>query len=339
MKTLHKIILVTLLAAAFQTSQAATTFFTEDFAHGSTLNAAPVDPTGTSTSYEMASSKSWSPAPSLTGADLKFGIASTSSGSVEVQALFANSPVALVVEGDYVEMTITFTNSGGLLTGAGALGFGLYSSGHVFPVSGGLNGTAVMANTANATGGAQTWAGYVGQLGFSGSNSRIMTRPAQTGGDNRNQDLVTSGSGSSSYVGSSTVGSASSAPSLTLTNGQVYTEDLIISLSSSNTLYITNTLYSGSTATGTPLSQFGAEATGTPLTSAFDALAIGWRETGSQATLMDISSIVVTGKSTPVTTPPSIDVQPSPVSVPTGGSGAFNVAATGFGVTYQWHLE
>jgi len=52
---------------------------------------------------------------------------------------------------------------------------------------------------------------------------------------------------------------------------------------------------------------------------------------------MDISSIVVSGKSTPVTTPPSIDVQPSPVSVPVGGSASFNVVATGFGVTYQWH--
>jgi autotransporter-associated beta strand protein len=333
-----KLIPVALLASVLQTSQAAT-FFTEDFAHGSTLNQPPVNPTATSTSYELVSSKSWNPAPSLISADLKFGIASTTSGSIEVEALFTNSPIALVVEGDFVEMTITFTNTGGLLTGAGALGFGLYNSGHVFPVSGGLNATAVNSQTANATGGAQNWGGYVGQLGFSGSNSRIMTRAAQTGGDNRNQDLVTSGSGSSSYgnPGAATVGSASSAPSLTLTAGQVYTEDLIITLSSSNTLYITNTFYSGPTATGTPLSQFGAEATGTLLASQFDALAVGWRETGSQATTIDISSISVRGQSTPVTTPPSIDVQPSPVSVAPGASADFNVVASGFGVTYQWH--
>jgi autotransporter-associated beta strand protein len=320
-------------------SEAATTFFTDDFAHGSTLNQPPVAPTSTSASYQVVSSKSWSPTPLLISGDLNFGIASTTSGSIEVQALFTNSPIALVVEGDYVEMTITFTDTSGLLTGAGALGFGLYSSGGVFPVSGGMNSTAVNSQTANATGGVQNWAGYVAQLGFSGSNSRIMTRPAQTGTDNRNQDLVTSGSGSSSYgnLSAATVGSASSAPSLTLTNGQVYTEDLIISISSSNTLYITNTLYAGATATGTPLSQFGAEATGTLLASQFDGLAIGWRETGSQATTMDIASIAVTGKSTPVTTPPSIDVQPSPVSVAPGASAAFTVQATGFGVKYQWH--
>jgi autotransporter-associated beta strand protein len=337
MKNSLILLLVALTLAALQTSQAATTFFTEDFAHGSTLNQPPVSPTATSTSYEVVSSKSWSPAPSLNSGDLKFGIASTSSGSIEVQALFTNSPIALVVEGDYVEMTITFTNTAGLLTGAGALGFGLYSSGQVFPVSGGLNATAVNSQTANATGGAQNWAGYVGQIAFSGTASRIMTRPAQTGTDNRNQDLVTSGSGSSSYVGAATVGTASNGYSLTLTAGQVYTEDLMIMLSSSNTLYITNTFYAGPTATGNPLSQFGAEATGTLLASQFDALAIGWRETGSAATTMDVSSIRIVGQSTPVTTPPSIDVQPLPVSVAPGASAAFTVQATGFGVRYQWH--
>jgi autotransporter-associated beta strand protein len=164
-----------------------------------------------------------------------------------------------------------------------------------------------------------------------------MTRPVQTGTDNRNQDLVTSGSGSFSYVGSTTVGSTST-NSLALTAGQVYTEDLTISLSSSNTLYITNRLFAGSSAVGTPLSQFGAEATGTLLASGFDSFAIGWRETaGGQATTLDISSINITGQSTPVTTPPSIDVQPSPVSVAPGASAAFNVVATGFGVRYQWH--
>src|SRR5882762_4519880 len=169
------VVILVALFVALQTSQAATTFFTDDFAHGSTLNQPQVAPTLNSASYEVMSSKNWSPAPSLTSGDLKFGIAATTSGSIEIQAIFTNSPIALVVEGDYVEMTITFTNTAGLLTGAGALGFGLYSSGQAFPVSGGLNATAVMAQTANATGGAQNWAGYVGQLAFSGSNSRIMT--------------------------------------------------------------------------------------------------------------------------------------------------------------------
>jgi hypothetical protein len=153
MKNSLTLIFLACLIGAPQVSKAAT-FFTEDFAHGSTLNQPPVNPTATSTSYELASSKSWSPAPALTSGDLKFGIASTTSGSIEAEALFTNSPIALVVEGDYVEMTITFTNTGGLLTGAGALGFGLYSSGHAFPVSGGLNATAVSSQTANATGGA-----------------------------------------------------------------------------------------------------------------------------------------------------------------------------------------
>src|SRR3954466_11726691 len=95
-------LILALLAEAPFLTQAATTFFTEDFAHGSTLNQPPVNPTATSASYELVSSKNWTPTPTLTSGDLKFGIASTTSGSIEVEALFANSPIALVVEGDYV---------------------------------------------------------------------------------------------------------------------------------------------------------------------------------------------------------------------------------------------
>lgn len=335
-KTLTTSVVLALVAATPLVS-VADLFFSDDFST-STLNQVPAAPTATSTSYENISSKSRVPTPTISTGDLKFGIAATTSGSIEVQALFATGPKVLVVPGDYIEMTLTFTNTAGVLTGSGAMGFGLYNSGQVFPLAGGLNGTATTGTTTN--GGAQMWQGYVGQLGYSGSNSRIMTRPAQgTVTTANNQDLVTSGSGSSSYTGQSTVGSASSAPSVTLVAGQTYTENLKITLTDVNTLAITNSLYAGVGTGGTMLSQFGGVASGgTFITAGFDALAIGWRQTqGSIPTTIDISSIQVSGQVTPVTAPPDIVTQPSAVSVPAGAACNFSVAASGYSMTYQWH--
>ena len=274
-----------------------TNVFSDDFS-GSTLNSAsPTAPTPTSTSYELISSKSWNPTPMRSAGHLQFGIAPTSSGSLEVQARFAN-PVTLADVGDSISLRVTFTNSAGLLTGSGTMGFGLYQSGQNFPVPGGLNGTATTNSNGNAIGNAQAWFGYVGQLAFTGGNCRVMTRPAQsvTPLYNNDQDLMTSGSGSSSFSAPSgaTVGTASSAPSVTLAAGNPYTEVLTITLAATNTLAITNCLYSGTDTNSPLLSQFGGVASGaTYLANTFDALAVGWRETGSQATAIDINTIAV----------------------------------------------
>src|SRR5260221_8868200 len=139
MKNSLAIAIASALVATTPLTSVATTFFTDDFGHGSTLNfVSPVKPTSTNTSYEMVSSKSWSPTPSIASGNLKFGIASTTSGSVEVQALFATNALALVAAGDYVEMIVTFTNTGGILTNSSTMGFGMYNSGQVLPVAGGL---------------------------------------------------------------------------------------------------------------------------------------------------------------------------------------------------------
>jgi len=235
----------------------------------------------------------------MSAGHLKLGIGATTSGSVEIQALFTNAPVKLMTNGDTVWATVTFTNTSGLLTQSGAIGFGLYDSGQVEPVPGGMNSTATTGTsvTNNATGNAQNWVGYVAQLAYTGGSSQIATRSPQTGVANNNQDLVTTGSGSSSYdfPAAVTVGTAATTPSVTLTAGNPYTEELAITLTSANTLAITNTLFAGTGTNGTVLSQFGAIASGsTYLTNAFDALAIGWRATAStSATAMDINQITV----------------------------------------------
>jgi hypothetical protein len=189
---------------------------------------------------------------------------------------------------------VTFTNTTGLFAQTNYMGFGLYNSGQNAPVPGGLNATATSAFTTNTTGNAKAWAGYVAQIAFTNASSQILTRPAQTVGilSNNCQDVVTSGSSSSSYnyPAAATVGTASSASSVVLPTNSLYTEILTITLTASNTLTITNSLYSGANASGTLLSRFGATASGaTYLTNSFDALAIGWRA----PTMIDINNISV----------------------------------------------
>ncbi len=311
-----------------------TNVFTDTFANSTLNSASPTPPTATNTSYELVSSKSWNPTPSRSAGHLKFGIGATTSGSIEVQALFADSPVTLTTAGDSVSMIVSFTNTSGLLTQSGAMGFGLYDSGQNYPVPGGLNGTATTASTTYTTGNAKTWVGYVGQIAFTNANSQIMTRPAQTFVtlSNNCQDVVTSGSGSSSYSypAGATVGAASSAGSVVLATGTAYTELLTITLTAANTLAITNALYSGTDTNGALLSQFGGVASGaTYLTNSFDALAVGWRATANTSpTTIDINQISVTSTLTVATTN-----NPAPPAAPAN----LQASATNLLINLNWN--
>lgn len=312
----------------------ATTFFSDTFNAGSTLNSAtPADPTPTSTAYQLIANKAWLPnPPTMTANDFKMGIGATTSGFFEAQTLFATNPVALTQPGDYVQLTVEFTNTTGLLTAAGQLGLGLYNSGQVKPIAGGINNSL----PATFNGGSQNWQGYSAALNNTGAASRIMTRPAQSGSTIANQELMAFGI-TGAYAGGAVIGTATG--NATLTAGSNYTEVLTITLIGVNSLAITNTLYAGPVSGGIILTNFGAIATNaTFLTSGFDALAVGYTgraNTGGNP-LFDISSIKVEGSVTTISTPPTITVQPVPVSVATGGSTVFNIAATGINVTYQW---
>lgn len=336
-------LLVGIALVALSSALQATVFFNDTFNSGSTLNSlTPAAPTPNSTSYQLSSSKSWNPTPSLTANDLKFGIGSTTSGGIEVQALFTTNPVSLSLPGDYIQLRVTFTNTVGLLTANCLLGFGLYNGAQVAPVAGGLNATALNSFSDHVTDGVQNWQGYWGQRGYTGQNSRIVRRlPQTTGADNRNQNLTSTGSGSQSYGSppGTTVGTQSTAPSGGLVVGNTYTVVLNIALIAEGTLAITNTYYDGPDTSAPILSQFGTVASGADVfTTTFDGLGIGWRAMASTSggTVMDISSITVEGSATTITTPPDIITQPVPVTVPAGGSCAFSVVAQGFGMKYQW---
>jgi hypothetical protein len=175
----------------------------------------------------------------------------------------------------------------------------LYNSGGESPIGGGLNGTLSTGSSNAVTGGAQNWQGYVAQIAYTGANSGFYDRKQQSGPANNNQDLVTM-STSSSYQNPAAVGigTASIAPSVTLTIGSQYTEILTYTLTAANAIQLQSQLYTGTGADGALLSTMTATTGATPLTMVFDGLAIGWRATGSTASTMNISSIVVTGQST-----------------------------------------
>jgi hypothetical protein len=307
LKTISHIVAAILLTTASGFSQ--TTFFSDSFSNGSTLtNTTPAIPRTNAANYTLTSTKAWAPAPSIAPNDFRYGIASSASGVIESQCLFTTNTITLVEPGDYVQLTVVFTNNNGILEQSCQPGFGLYNTGQTNPIAGGLYGNA--SSAINVPGGTTEWAGYVAQFSFNGGSDRIMTRAAQTGITANDQDLATSGSGTSSYGNPPAGGIGSTVPStLIMTNGYTYTEVLNITLLAAGSEAITNMLYSGPDTNSPVLAQFGAIATNsTYLTSSFDGLAMGWRSTATNTggTVIDISSIKISGQQSVLTVPPVI---------------------------------
>ena len=340
------IIVAFVLAIAQLVSMADTpvngTIFSDNFTAGSTVNSlTPVKPTTNSTSYEVLTRQLWDPVPSIAPNDLRAGQGISTAGILEFQALFATNAVSLLGPGDYIQLVVTWTNSAILTAGNSFFGFGLYNSSQVLPYPGGMNANLNTLSNYVGNGWAQGWAGYWGQVSYSGGSSRISVRAPQIGTDNRNQDLVTAGSSSTSYASPThtELPQSTQASTLILNNGAVYTDLITIRWYGTNSLTVTNYIYSGFDTNGTQLTQYGGIATNANLvTAGFDGLGVGFYEktTTTVSNIMDITSIQVIAKGTMVTGPPVISSQPVPVTVATNGAGAFFVTASGPSLNYQW---
>jgi len=290
-----------LLTIAGLSASAQTTIFDDTFNNGSTVDSTAGTPTADSTTYEALSSRTVTTNPSITSGDFNINMTTTAGSLVEFEAQFTSTPVTLATVGNNIELNITFTDTTGILTGSGYLATGLYNSGGAAPVSGGLiDGIDVAGTSGNNAGNAAGWQGYVGQIGSTGNNSMVNVRTTQSGSAlNQDQEALIGGSISSSKgydnPKSSTHFGQSTAPSVTLVGGDIYTESLLITLSGSSQLTVQNSLYSGAGTTGTLLSQFnsGALTGANDPTSSFDSLAFGWYEIGNSATAADISEIQV----------------------------------------------
>jgi hypothetical protein len=268
------------------------TIFDDTFGSSSLNSGTPSAPTTSSTSYQIVGTKATT-SPSIGTGDLHLSQGTTSGNGYEVQALFTATPVTLATVGDYILLNVTFTDTGGFLSAAnGALSLGLYNSGGVGPLAGGI--TSLSATTA-PTGGAQNWLGYVGQLQL--AHQYINTRAAQTGTANNNQDVTTGGGVSATkgynFPAPSHVGSQNATLGA-LAASSIYTLSLEIQLNGSGGLDFTENLYNGTGTGGTAIAN--ALVTGTtasPLTTTFDALAFGLYASSSQSTVLDINEIKI----------------------------------------------
>lgn len=331
--------LVRLLAAILAVSpvlRAQTNVLKETFTGTSTIGSNPVSPVSASPSgvaYQQLSAKTWTPNPaSLTSGSLRFGIVSTTSGFNHIQALFTNYPVSLDQVGDYLQLAVTFEAESGIITpqANSTLFFGLHNAGQVQPIPGGMHG-----NVSTATAGyAQTWQGYVNRIFHTGGNNGFYTRPAQGAGSSNNQDVLYN------YPGASVVGSTSPSSLTAFPANSTYTAIFRITRHSATSLRLSSSLYSGTSEAGSPL-YTQTSTSSNILTSVFDAFAIGWRATGSQPSIMEVSSISITTTGT-TTIIPEITTQPFSLTKSVGDAVELAVVADGGRGTplaYQWYKD
>jgi len=320
-------------------------FFTDDFTSGSTINGLSIPggtPNASFTSYDIASTKN-ATASAITSGDFVLELnAATISGFVEAQALFTTNPVILIVPGDYIDMSVVFTNGPAgnnvLNTPASLVWAGLFNSGGSAPLAGDLvnSGLTSASGSGLATGNCANWFGYVAQISSNGI-SRLYTRPVQneSGTTSANQDLVANNAGTGAYnnpIG--TVLAAAPTASVPLSPGGQYTLYLRLTLAAPNSLTISNSLYVGAGTGGTMI--FSQMTNTTYLATGFNGLAIGaMNKSGTAANVaLDITAINIGGV-TQVDPPPIFE--PMSVVVATNGSCAFTVDGLGFILTYQWH--
>jgi hypothetical protein len=306
-----------------------TTVFNDTFNNGSTLDSAtPSAPTANSTDYDIASTKGDITASTINPGDLTLKLNSaTSSGYWQIEALFTSTPVTLATVGDYIDLTYTFTDTGGTILAQGASSYiftGLYNSGGSAPTyavnaNGGLTATA---GSANATGNAANWQGYVSRISNAGT-SVIDTRPVQNGvgTSSANQDLVGNNLGGGSYNNPTGVQLGSETAAAVLTSGSQYTVSYVLAFTAAGTITITNSLYSGVGTGGSLIFSETNTASGANLlTTSFEGLAIGARHSGGSPSTnptMDITDINVTSFIQPV---------PEPSTFALAGLGVFGFA-------------
>lgn len=295
-----------LTLAAPLAAMAQQTVFYDTFG-SSTLNQTNAFPGGTptasSTSYTIGSPKV-APSSSIAPGHLGIFCPATSSANGEAQAMFTRFPVTLATNGDYVEMTYTFTDKTNQLSGVGGnstgLYMGLFNSGGVPPIGGNVLTNAGFASVQTAyLGGTAGWVGYNAQMNYSQTANTVWTlktRPSQAQVNNLDQVLLFASSSGYSGGGSVNGAAITTFPFPNLTVDSQYTAQLRITLSNAS-LIVSNGLYVGIGTGGALIWSNVTTWTGANLlTTNFDGLAIGFRAGGGTTQpswTNDINSITV----------------------------------------------
>ncbi len=288
---LHRLLVpIALLPAALS---AQTTVFEADFSSGE-LNPATYD---VGADWTIASTKAITTS-SLSASGLAYGIGSTSSGFAEIQGRVLSSPVTLSSTGDFVTLTVTFTNTSNLMAGSdSSVTFGLYDTGATNPLTGLANN---LAGTDMTTGGAAGWSGYVLRFVNTGSHA-IYTRPVQSDTVNESQELLYNNRGGGAYDAPGGTDIATVAGTNVALGASAYTATFTITQNSDGGQDITGSLFSGVGTGGSVLASISGTSA-TPVTSSFSGLAIGFRDGDSVtalATTMEIDAITLTAAAVP----------------------------------------
>lgn len=264
---------------------AQTTVFSANFAGGE-LNPASYDVGG---DWTIASTKAIT-ASSIDGSGLSFTIANTSSGFAEVQGRVLSSQPTLSTTGDFLRMTVNFTNVSNLMAGGdSSVAFGLFNSAGQNPLNGLSNN---LSGTDLTTGGAADWSGYVLRFVNTGTNA-IYTRPVQTDTTNEAQELLYNNRGGGAYDNPGGTDVATSAVTgLTLTAGTAYTAQFTITLNGGGGHDLSGALYLGTGTGGTLLASV-AGTLATPVTTALGGVSVGFRDGDSVGT--DANNMRITG--------------------------------------------
>ena len=266
-------------------------------------------PTATSTNYEVLSTKNATTS-SIASGSLQLNMGTTSSGFAELEALFKSSPVALTQTGDFVQATVEFTSTAVNLSGStSTLNIGLYNSHGAGPVPG-----ATMNNARSWTtirGAIQQamppgWEGYVGRIGATtAASSQIYTRPAQVGEtSNEAQDGLFNNAGGGAYDNPSGVSVKTGGAGADLVDGTAYSLWLRATYDA-GTGFVTMA-YELSDANGIIDSVSGPTDASNTVATAFDALALGIRGTGTGPYSLNIRSLKVDSNVSMVPEPASL---------------------------------
>ena len=298
------------LALLTVAASAQTTVYSTNFSSGALRTSGSTYNTG---DWTLASTKntlggSGSGSASLSGSGLAFGMASTTSGFVETQTRFTDSPITLTNINDYVQLKIAFTNNakvvGGTAGTSSSIAIGLFDtggSGNRPAIGLQTSGLTTASNSSYATGNAANWEGYAGRITPNSGTNQIYTRPLQsgTGTTSANQEVLYNNVGGGAYTNPTGVqlGTATSTLSL-LSDGQKYNATLKISLTNSNEYTV---LFSLADSSNNEIQSISKLATNTTFISglSFDGLAFGYRNnsTPGQATGLTLTSVEVTNYS------------------------------------------
>lgn len=301
-----KIALVALIVAP-AALHAQTTVFSTNFSTGERVTTGGTYDAG---DWTLASTKNTTGIAYGTGA-FTFGMAATTSGLVQAQNRFTASPSTISNVGEWIELTVKFTNNNNLLAGgtSSLINIGLFDSGGANPALG-LEASGLTATDGSpfASGNAQNWEGYVGRLALTGGTNQLFTRPPQLndgtvgGSTSENQELLFNavGNGAFDYPGGVQLGTTATSTQAALTAATQYTATLRISVSAASEYTVVYSLLNG--AGDTTLQTISR----TTVSGSFinnlsiDGIGIGYRQSGtSLATSISLNSVDVTLSTVP----------------------------------------